>query len=166
MGSPRSAEQFRRAWESENPTEIGRLLGYPACCCEFYDKYFVKLGFGDHIWHTATNTLSSAGQYCELENEALTNTLLHRLGIKPVLHFPCSFDCQGTIQLARSFMQLGRAVHLKIKVDCLIQALSWPVQWTALHGIAEIKTPIFKAITDTDATAEKYTVRLASIAKI
>jgi hypothetical protein len=37
--------------------------------------------------------------------------------------------------------------------------LSWPVEWSGLHGIAEIKTPVLKISARTDATAEKYTVR-------
>jgi SAM-dependent methyltransferase len=39
------------------------------------------------------------------------------------------------------------------------EILSWPVEWTALHGIAEIKTPVLKVVTRTDATAERYVVR-------
>jgi hypothetical protein len=37
--------------------------------------------------------------------------------------------------------------------------LRWPVEWSALHGIAEIKTPVVKISTRTDATPQKYTVR-------
>ena len=33
------------------------------------------------------------------------------------------------------------------------------VEWSGLHGIAEIKTPVLKISARTDATAQKYTVR-------
>ncbi len=39
------------------------------------------------------------------------------------------------------------------------EILSWPAEWSALHGIAEIKTPVLKVSTRTDATAKKYVVR-------
>jgi hypothetical protein len=44
-------------------------------------------------------------------------------------------------------------------MDWMLQILDWPVEWSALHGIAEIKTPILKVSTCTDATPCKYTVR-------
>lgn len=45
-------------------------------------------------------------------------------------------------------------------MDDLENILSWPVSWSTLHGIAEIKTPVCKIICNTDATATKYTLRL------
>ena len=44
-------------------------------------------------------------------------------------------------------------------MDWLLELLNWSVEWSALHGIAEIKTPILKVSTRTDATPHKYTVR-------
>jgi len=38
-------------------------------------------------------------------------------------------------------------------------ALSWSAEWSGLHGIAEIKTPVLKVITNTDATARKGILR-------
>jgi hypothetical protein len=35
------------------------------------------------------------------------------------------------------------------------------VEWSCLHGIAEIKTPLLKVSANTDATASKYVVRRA-----
>ena len=32
-----------------------------------------------------------------------------------------------------------------------MEILSWPVEWSVLHGIAEIKTPIFRVISRSDA---------------
>jgi SAM-dependent methyltransferase len=44
-------------------------------------------------------------------------------------------------------------------MDWLLEILSWPVEWSALHGIAEIKTPVLKVCTRTDATPSKYVIR-------
>ena len=44
-------------------------------------------------------------------------------------------------------------------MDWLLDILSWPTEWSALHGIAEIKTPVLKGSVRTDATPNKYVVR-------
>jgi hypothetical protein len=44
-------------------------------------------------------------------------------------------------------------------MEWLTEILTWPVEWSALHGIAEIKTPVLKVSTNTDATALKYVVQ-------
>jgi hypothetical protein len=36
--------------------------------------------------------------------------------------------------------------------------LRWPMEWSALHGIAEIKTPVLKCCLSTDATPTLYRV--------
>jgi SAM-dependent methyltransferase len=44
-------------------------------------------------------------------------------------------------------------------MDWLEEILSWPASWSALHGIAEIKTPVLKTSTRTDATGHEFVVR-------
>jgi hypothetical protein len=43
----------------------------------------------------------------------------------------------------------------------MVEILSWPVKWTALHGIAEITSPIHRMSVPTDATVETLEVRYA-----
>jgi hypothetical protein len=63
--------------------------------------------------------------------------------------------------MARKLLALGREIGFSEEMDWLVQILRWSVEWSALHGIAEIKTPVVKIITQTDATARKYVVRRA-----
>jgi MoaA/NifB/PqqE/SkfB family radical SAM enzyme len=44
-------------------------------------------------------------------------------------------------------------------MDWLSEMLSWPFEWSSLHGIAEIRTPILKIAATTDAAAHKHTVQ-------
>jgi SAM-dependent methyltransferase len=44
-------------------------------------------------------------------------------------------------------------------MDWALEMLSWPMEWSSLHGIAEIKTPVFKISTSTDPLASKAVVR-------
>jgi len=57
------------------------------------------------------------------------------------------------------FVEVGRAAGYEQEMDWLLEILSWPVEWSALHGIAEVKTPVLKVSTRTDATPGKYVVR-------
>jgi len=44
-------------------------------------------------------------------------------------------------------------------MNWLEEILSWPVELTALHGIAEIKTPLFKISTNAGIIGVKHSVR-------
>ncbi len=110
---------------------------------------------------TAAATAPKANAACELEvtGHPEANTLWRRLGICAVPHMPCSFTCSPTSELGRQFLDVGREAGYATEVNWLEEILSWPWQWSALHGIAELKTPILRMITHTDATGRKYTVR-------
>jgi SAM-dependent methyltransferase len=87
------------------------------------------------------------------------NILWRWMGVRAVPHMPCRFDCADTVALGEQFVQVGRAAGYDQEMDWLLEILSWPVEWSALHGIAEVKTPVLKVSTRTDATASKYVVR-------
>ena len=56
-------------------------------------------------------------------------------------------------------MAFGRERGYGAEMEWLEEILSWPASWSALHGIAEVKTPVVKASTRTDATAHEFIVR-------
>lgn len=74
-------------------------------------------------------------------------------------HLPCSFKCDVTVEFGKKMIQVGRKAGYATEMDWLMEILSWPVEWSALHGIAVIKTPVLKASTRTDATSCEYVVR-------
>ena len=43
----------------------------------------------------------------------------------------------------------------------LYEILDWQLEWSALHGIAEIKNSLFKISTRTDATPSRTVLRLS-----
>lgn len=161
---------FQTAWHAADHAEIGRLLGYPACCIAAFQKNGAAHPLQDPIWQTALQTSGvpktppESPPYQEFDNDPHTNILLTPLGIHPVLHLPCTFTCAETLSIAQKFLHLGRENHLSGEMNDLLSILSWPVEWSALHGIAEIKTPLFKISTQTVATSHKHTLRLKSSA--
>ncbi len=81
------------------------------------------------------------------------------MNLRAVPHLPCCFDCQHGVELGKKLIEIGRKTGYEEEMNWLLEILSWPVEWSALHGIAEIKTPILKISAQTDAMALKYVVR-------
>lgn len=161
IGKQESVLKFRKAWTDNNQIAMGVLLGYPACCINFYQKVWVEQRFTDTTWPMAVNTATTSknSRIYEFGQLPETNLLLRWLGVRAVSHLPCAFDCADTIELGKRFMELGLSIGYVEEMNWLIEMLSWPVEWSALHGIAEIKTPILKISTSSDATAEKHVIQ-------
>jgi hypothetical protein len=142
-------EEWLEAWNTSNDYEIGKLLGYPECCLDFFKKYWVEEKYID-----TTYPMSLTGTTGPKE----CNILLRWIGIRTVSHLPCSFNCKHTFDIGRRNIELGRSLSLNDEMDTIEEMLDWPISWSALHGIAEIKTPILKISSRTDATGEIYIV--------
>ncbi len=152
---------FQKAWDECDQEKIGSLLGYPSCCREFFHEVWVKHGLHDTTWPMA---VGSSGEVPE--NRLLTvggppqaNILWRWMGVRAVSHLPCASECQETMEHADRLIQVGRDSGFGEEMDWMLEILSWPVEWSALHGLAEIKTPVLKVSAATDATASKWTVR-------
>jgi 2-polyprenyl-3-methyl-5-hydroxy-6-metoxy-1,4-benzoquinol methylase len=81
------------------------------------------------------------------------------MGIRAVPHLPCRLDCAATAELGQRLVEVGRTTGFAQEMDWLVDILSWSVEWSALHGIAQVKTPVLKVSTRTDATSKRYVVR-------
>ena len=170
-------EQFAEAWRLGQQDTVGTMLGYPPCCIDFYLKYCIHRGWQDltvpMIGSQITGSpfcgskkptdKSSSGSgepttICIDAPSPRNNILARRLGIKPFFHLPCSPDCQASQQIASELWQLGREIRFAQEMADLENILSWPMAWSSLHGIAEIRMPVLKATADTDALAQKIEI--------
>jgi hypothetical protein len=140
---------FKKYYQSGNTNAIGRLLGYPRCCIEFFEKYWVQEKYLD-----TTYPMSLAG----LDGPRECNILWRWMNIRAISHLPCSFNCAATEEIGKDYIALGRHLKFNEEMNWLEEILEWPVQWSALHGIAEIKTPVVKISTRTDMTSDKVIV--------
>lgn len=161
IGSPRNASDFSDALNENNNDVMGDLLGYPRCCQEFFRKVWVEDAMVDTTWPMAlsNNVFDTDSREIDVAPISMSNILWRWVGVRCVSHLPCSFSCKNTISVASRLIDLGRTLEYQDEMDWLLDILAWPVEWSALHGIAEIKTPILKVSTRTDATAHKYIVR-------
>ncbi|MCX8008149.1 MAG: DUF483 domain-containing protein [Patescibacteria group bacterium] len=142
-------DEWINAWMNSDNIKIGKLLNYPDCCIDFFQKYWVEEKFIDTTYPMSLNGTNGPKE---------CNILLRWLGVRAVSHLPCSFSCERTYEQALKNIEFGRYLGFNEEMDWLEEMLSWPVQWSALHGIAEIKTPILKISTRTDATADLVVV--------
>jgi hypothetical protein len=153
---------FREAWEQSDQKEIGKLLGYPACCSDFFEEFWVRRQFIDTTWPMAFGTVGEEGEEAtllEVCGSPLTNILLRWLGVRAVPHLPCRFNCEPSRIFGEELLALANQHGYGTEADDLLQMLEWPVEWSALHGIAEIKIPVLNIAAVTDATTIKYVVR-------
>lgn len=142
-------EDWKTAWINNDNLTIGRLLGFPECCQKFFQKYWVDQKFLDTSWPMSLNGTQGPKE---------CNILLRWLGVRAVSHLPCSFDCKETYDIARTNIEWAIDNGYSQEMEWLEEMLDWPVQWSTLHGIAEIRTPILKISTRTDATADLVVV--------
>lgn len=173
--------EAQQAFMDRDEVALGQLLGYPRCCAEFYERFWKRDGWLDTTWPMAGNTtwqtvdgvlgleraVTTRGERC-LEERAIVpaaaspceaNILLRWLGIRLVPHLPCSFSCQASAAMGARWAALATEIGLEEESAWLREMLSWPVEWTALHGIAEVKTPVLKVMTRTDASAHRWAVQ-------
>jgi hypothetical protein len=160
VGTPDSVRAFRDAWDRGDDDTMGRLLGCPACCVAF-SRHVFDQGLIDTTWPMAVGSTTPPDEsHCiDIAGPAEANPLWQWIGLRTVPHVPCRCTCEGSIEIGRALVALGKEAGFRQEMDWLQDILSWPVEWSSLHGIAEIRTPVLKGATRTDAMATRYTIR-------
>jgi SAM-dependent methyltransferase len=161
VGRHDALREFHQAWEASDQASIGRLLGYPPCCFAFFRRVWVDEGMIDTTWPMAVATVGAGNgaRAVSVQGPPEANILWRWMGVRAVPHLPCRFDCEATVAFGRRLLEVGRAAGYADEVTWLLEILRWPVEWSALHGIAEILTPVLKVSSRTDATATRYVVQ-------
>ncbi len=165
VGKPSNLFKFKEVWDKCDNLKIAKLLGYPDCCSIFFQQVSVRSRIEEVTWPMAWSSAPTKDgeKTIKLSDFPVVNNILWGwAGIRAVSHSPCSFQCKQSEEIGYALMEIGRDVGFSDEVDWLLEILSWPVEWSALHGINEIKTPILKVSRQTDSTAEKYVVQLKS----
>ncbi len=160
VGSEPDTAAFERAWRTGDHDSMGTLLGYPPCCRLFFEEVCIAHRCIDTVWAMSDGEPRMDGRVFgrSVDGPIASNILLQSLGIRAVPHAPCGFGCRETALLAEKLHGVAAAINYEEEYRFLSSILSWPAEWSALHGIAEIRTPILKLCTPTDATAGEYVV--------
>ena len=145
---------------SEIPAfEILEQMGMPRGSVEFWNGFFQR-GFTDPLWAYQFNNDALIPQHSTKNN--LLNPYFTRLGISALPYYATSLECQISLELADQIKMIACQIMPQYLYDAWYEILSWPLEWSALHGIAEIKTPLFKLDYNTDAYGTKFSRQLAS----
>jgi 2-polyprenyl-3-methyl-5-hydroxy-6-metoxy-1,4-benzoquinol methylase len=144
-------ESFSDAWTKGEIPEIGRLLGYPSCCQDWFNILW-------KIEKKIDTCLDQAGGVVNIPESPDCNILLRDVGVRAVFHLPHSFACPGTGFIHRELTNLAKELK-EPAFDDWQQMLRWPIKYSALHSIAEITTPVFKIRRNTDYTASTQVVQ-------
>jgi hypothetical protein len=117
----------------------------------------------DPIWRLALATGGARpfdeGRGLTVAGDWASNPLLAPLGLTAMFCWPQSFACAEAEAEGEALLASAAAYRLSEPIGHLREALAWPVSWTALHGAAEVKTPVFRFIRDTPPTAHRLSVR-------
>ena len=163
IGRSENLSLFKEAWDESDDEAIGDLLGYPQCCQRFFKKVWCEKGLRDTSWEMVREDQKEgvmANVHRKNDDDWMCNILWRWAGPRAVSHLPCSFACDDTKAVAQSLIDASIGYGYGQEMKWLQEILQWPVEWSGLHGIGIIKTPIFKIVSDTDATANKFTIRV------
>jgi hypothetical protein len=159
IGSQRDIKLFDKAWKAGNDMVVGELLGYPPCCCKSFARIFIDGLALDPACALVGVLPSALPELSNLEGYAELNPLWISLGIRLIPHIACCAKCEESRRLAEKFRALAEASGNGDAFKTCRQMLEWPTEWSCLHGIAEIKTPIVKVSLRTDYSSSKKIVR-------
>jgi hypothetical protein len=161
------AIEFANASEEESHvdhTVLGKLLGYPTCCTEYFLDRFNQ-GFIDNVWDAA---MATDEKHIRVKDDNLivlkdlpweANFVMRSMSIGALFHLSCSFTCSDTLAFARSWYDLGKELNIPGREE-VEMFLRMPIEWDCYKGIAYIKTPLFKAAINSNMSSERYVVRL------
>lgn len=155
------AKEFKEASKNRcDHSKLAELLGYPKCCADFFNRIWTQ-GYYDPIWQSAVNTKGAKtnGNTVEIECNGYANSAMRYFGLRIVPQLTCSFNCSASAKQAKIFIDIMKEKD-KEATEFLLDYLKGPFTWSVLHGIAQIETDDFIAITNSMPTKEKYTIEV------
>lgn len=131
IGADPLAVYLARSFDGADPARFGRLLGYPDCCVSFFLECVERRNFPDGADLVAAVGLPSSGRY-----EPLINYACRHFGYALISHFPCRWDCEASLVLAKGTLSVlekhdpecARETLACLKTDVL-HALPYVAAW-------------------------------------
>lgn len=160
IGSPPNAGAFLRAWKAGRRDEVRRLLGVPDCCRRALDEAPPERGPGGPVWEMAQGSApGSEERSLDVSGPPLLNPMWRPLGISPLPYRPCRFDCAPSADAAERLAAVAARQGRAREMEWARSLLGWPAEWSALHGLSELRTPILKLCAPSGWTADAHAVR-------
>jgi hypothetical protein len=129
---PTLAKLAKQCEIKQQHLELGRLLGYPECCCLF---------FWSHFSPARTDLTLNVLEHSEgWEFPYWTNIAARHLDSALLSHFPHSFQCPHSIALGKKYLEVAQK-HFP-QHEKIIDVLKSAVVYTEKEGIVFLKNPV------------------------
>ncbi|MHC1624227.1 MAG: hypothetical protein ACXQTR_06545 [Candidatus Methanospirareceae archaeon] len=142
-----TAEKFKEASKSGDHITQGLLLGYPKCCCQFFNHVWTEEKALDPCYEIALNTegCDTDKNPVEVEGHPFLNQMLRYFGIRITPFFPCSFKCEEAVKVGETWFSLMKSLNDEV-ADEILELLKLPLTWSLHKAIIYIKTPLFRGV--------------------
>ena len=80
---------------------LGLILGYPECCCRFFEKHFPERSKVDNNYEIPILENSTGNNF-----NFVNNIFMRHRDYCLLSHFPCSLDCEHSIKIGERHLQL------------------------------------------------------------
>ena len=154
VGQSDDLGDFVAAWQAADLHAVGQWLGYPTCCVSHFEARYAQARLWDGAWAW------SPAQDDTPQSASGIHPLLAKIGLSRTPHVPCGPDCEASHQQAEAWENLAENLGYGEMLTWRAQLLDGPVHWSARHGIAEVKTALFRYTTDVAATEDTYVLAL------
>ena len=124
--SKETAEKARLMEEQNNHFELGLLLGYPKCCCGFFEK-----NFNEKSTDLTLKALENSDGY---EFQFYSNIAARHFDVTLLSHFPHSFQCEESVQIAKNNLKIMQK-HSKQAAVMFSGILQGVVVYTMEEGV-------------------------------
>lgn len=132
----RDGQRFKEADLKNDHRTIGRMLGYPDCCIDYFIRAF---------------PIDPAPIWIDLEGKVIglpeCNGMLRYFGPKIVAHLSCSPTCQPTRKIGEIWFKVMQEIDGDLANE-LYKLLSGSITWNSYHGVVQVETPYFVGLND------------------
>jgi hypothetical protein len=153
-GAQAAVANAQAAWAARDLSSFSALLNVPACCL----RHGCEAADGD-LFPACSGTVT-------LPENIRIHPLLAPLGISVLPVAPCRFDCSSAIESTERWLQLARAEGYATEAGWLLECFSWAMTWSELHGVTEVKTPLFKMCFENGSISRKRLIQRAGTAAV
>lgn len=129
------AEKAKILEKDNKHKELGILLGYPECCADFFEKHYKEESkrYNDL-------TLASLKNSDGFQFPFYTNIASRHFDVALLNHFPCSFNCKDSIELAKRQLEVIEK-NDKEAAEVIKGMLRGAVVYTETNGVFLLRYP-------------------------
>lgn len=125
--------------EHDYSIQFGRILDYPECCIDFYNKNIQRyLKEKRDLMHSVLDETEGLFPY-----PFWNNFVTRYFDASLLSHYPCSFNCRESMEMAKERLELIKSISSSLS-DYLIGQLKSVIIFTSSLGIYKLTDYLFK----------------------